>query len=307
MNRPDVSHHRDGSHRPARLRFVTGKGGVGKTTVAAALALRAAAARSRVLAVDAVNAGDLASVIDANIESSGARPEVLGLTTQDSLNEYVRRYLKVPISPASIGPLSRVFDFVSTAAPGVKEILTVGKVGYEARYQDWDEIVVDAPASGHVVELLAAPTSLHELISAGPLVGQTAWLRELLAAPSTTVTVVVTPEELPVAETTMLLGRLFDETDVAVDALVINRAPMVVDPAGIAETEQLNDRSVGPGGSRSALGLVAAAAVDRARSAAPFVAELEELAMARGLPVITVVEDFDAPVAAVLTALAAMP
>lgn len=297
----------DRSGGPARLRFITGKGGVGKTTVAAAFARRAAADRGRVLAVDAVNSGDLAAAIGAGPTTAESPLHVLGLTTQDSLNEYVRRFLKVPISPASIGPLSRIFDFVSSAAPGVKEILTVGKIGYEARHQDWDEIVVDAPASGHVVELLAAPTSLHELISSGPLVGQTAWLRELLAGPSTTVTVVATPEELPVAETAMLLQRLADETDVSVDALVINRAPIPVDASGVAEMERLTIGSDTAGPSHGALGLVAAAAVDRARSAAPFVAELEKLAVSHGLPVLTVIEDFDDPMAAVLTALDGHP
>mgnify|MGYP000680692572 CR=1 FL=1 len=301
---PQSARRQGGSDHPARLRFVTGKGGVGKTTVAAALALRAAAIDGRVLAVDTLNSGDLARTIETSVPPGGPQPEVLGLTTQDSLNEYVRRYLKVPISPASIGPLSRIFDFVSNAAPGVKEILTVGKVGYEARYQDWDEIVVDAPASGHVVELLAAPTSLHELISSGPLVGQTAWLQELLAGPTTTVTVVATPEELPVAETATLLRRLAEETDVAVDALIVNRAPPPVDQAGIDEARRLTSRSDSTGGSRSALGLVAAAAVDRAVNTAPFEAELYELAADRGVPAVTVVENFNDPVASVLTALA---
>jgi len=256
-----------------------------------------------VLAVDTMDSGDLAAAVDGRPGSTALRPEILGLTTQDSLNEYVRRFLKVPISPASIGPLSRVFDFVSNAAPGVKEILTVGKVGYEARFQDWDEIVVDAPASGHVVELLAAPTSLHELISSGPLVGQTAWLQELLAAPTTTVSVVVTPEELPVAETTMLLRRLTEETDVAIDALIVNRTPLPVEAAGIAEAKRLVDRTAGSGD--AALGLIAAAAVDRARGAAPFVAELEALAADYDLPVFTVLENFDDPISAVRSALPA--
>lgn len=253
------------------------------------------------LAVDATDSGDLASAVVAGPGTTSLRPEVLRLTTRDSLNEYVRRYLKVPISPASIGPLSRIFDFVSNAAPGVREILTVGKVGYEARFGAWDDVVVDAPASGHVVELLSAPSSLQELISSGPLVGQTAWLQELLAAPSTTVTVVATPEELPVAETTMLLHRLAGETDVAIDALVINRAPIPVARAGIAEAARLNERPDGPAG--TSLGLVAAAAVDRARNSAPFVAELEALAATYDVPAFTVIENFDDPVATALEAL----
>ncbi len=286
------------------MRFVTGKGGVGKTTVAAALALRAATEGLRVLAVDVLNSDDLAAVVDAGQVRSPNAVELLGLTTQDSLNEYVRRYLKVPISPSSIGPLSRVFDFVSGAAPGVREILTIGKIGHEARHEDWNEVVVDAPSSGHVIELLAAPTALRELISSGPLVGQTTWLQELLAADSTSVTVVATPEELPVAETRLLLGRLAQETDVSIDGLIINRVPAPVGPEGIAEAERLSTAAPGTTGARSALGLVASAAVDRFRSAEPFVAELEELAASLGVPVVEITEHFDDPLAAAASALA---
>ncbi len=283
---------------------MTGKGGVGKTTMAAALALQACAAGARVLAVDVVNSGDLAAAIASARTTGPGSIEVLGLTTQDSLNEYVRRYLKVPISPASIGPLSRVFDFVSNAAPGVKEILTVGKIGYEARFGSWDQIIVDAPASGHVVEMLAAPTSLHELISAGPLVGQTAWLAELLAGPGTSLTVVATAEELPVAETVKLIERLGRETDVAVDGLIVNRVPHQIGPAGRAEGRELGERLNSEAGTAvSALAMLAAAAVDRAAQSEPFVSELGDLAATWEVPVLTVAEDFADPVGAALAAL----
>ena len=66
-----------------------------------------------------------------------------------------------------------MFDFVATAAPGVKEILTVGKIAYEVRERNYDLVVVDASASGHVVGQLASPVALGELISVGVVQAQT--------------------------------------------------------------------------------------------------------------------------------------
>ena len=78
------------------------------------------------------------------------------MNTEDSLREYLRLYVRLPLV-ARLGPLARTFDFVADAAPGVKEILTVGKVCYEVRERHYDLVVVDAAASGHIVGQLAAP------------------------------------------------------------------------------------------------------------------------------------------------------
>jgi len=275
----------------ARLRFVTGKGGVGKTTVAAAYATLAATHGRRVLAVDTVNRGDLAPRIEVvSGRLGGPGPTVLGLTTKQALDEYIKRYLRVPIAPSSLGPVSRIFDFVSTAAPGVREILTVGKIGYEAVYGPWDDVVVDAPASGHVIELLSAPASLRRLAPTGPLASQTLWLQELLESDRTAITVVATPEELPVAETDQLLKRLRDETEVAVDTLVINRVPPQVEKVGRALLAGKAPASDDGPTARSIRSLVAVA-VDRDVTTRPFVEELNELAEAFGLAVVEIIDD----------------
>ena len=87
-----------------------------------------------------------------------------------------------------IGPMARAFDFVATAAPGVKEILTVGKVCWELRESlegraDWDLIVVDAAATGHVISQLDAPGAIQELVQVGPIRNQTGWMVDLLSDP----------------------------------------------------------------------------------------------------------------------------
>lgn len=271
--------------------------------MAAALARQAAVRSRRVLAVDTLNSGALRQAIVASggIDgTAGASISILDLTTQSSLDEYIKRYLHIPIPPSSLGPLSRIFDFVSAAAPGVKEILAVGKIGHEAKFEDWDQVVVDAPSSGHVIELLAAPASLRRLTPSGPLAGQTEWLQELLAGPTTSVVVVATPEELPTAETVQLVQRLAEETEVAIEALVVNRVPPAIDPAGIKEAEAFADQAEPATRTVAAL---ASVAVDRSLCAAPFMAQLSQLADSIGVPLITVKDQPGHAVAAATEAL----
>jgi anion-transporting ArsA/GET3 family ATPase len=128
-----------------------------------------------------------------------------------------------------IGPFARALDFVATAAPGVKEILTIGKIAWEVREAiagraEHDMVVVDAAATGHVVAQLGAADALHELVDVGPLRAQTRWVSDLVTDPAVTaVNVVTTPEEMPVAETVELVGRLRDEVRAPLGAVVANR------------------------------------------------------------------------------------
>lgn len=274
--------------------------------MAAALAGRAAAAGKKVLAVDAIGSGGLDQLIErakadgSTGERSGDPPHVsldfttLRLTTRSSLDEYLKIYLRLPLSPSRLGPLAKIFDYVSAAAPGVRELLIIGKVGWEVRHGDWDEIIVDAPATGHVVELLSAPRSMAELIPTGPLAQQTEWLTEVLAASTTEIVLVTLPEELPVTETGELLDRIGSETETAVSMLVSNRTPRRIGAAGLAEADGLR-------GSSLAVAPVAELAASRAGAAA---VQLDRLAD-YGLPMIEVAEQQGAAVAAVVAAFVA--
>ncbi|HEX6236407.1 MAG TPA: ArsA family ATPase [Acidimicrobiales bacterium] len=211
-----------------QLLFVTGKGGVGKTSVAAALGHLAASQGKRTLVCDIDGKGDLAGALETaptTFEEREVAPGLwaMSMDTEASLKEYLRLQLKVPLL-ARLGPLARTFDFVANAAPGVKEILIVGKLAYEARDGDYDLVVADAPATGHIVGQLAAPQAIKELVKVGLVRDQTGWMIDILGDPARSgVVVVATPEEMPVTETLELAERLRTETVVDLAAVVANR------------------------------------------------------------------------------------
>jgi anion-transporting ArsA/GET3 family ATPase len=211
-----------------KLLFVTGKGGVGKTTVASALALLASLRGKRVLVCEVDAKGDVAGFYEApptGFKEREILPGLFAMTmdTEASLREYLKLQLKIPVV-GRIGPLAKAFDFVATAAPGVREILTVGKLCYEVRERNYDLVVVDAPASGHIIGQLAAPQAINNLVKVGLIRTQTNWLLEILSDHRTTGLVAVcTPEEMPVNETIELAERVKEETTVQLSAVVVNR------------------------------------------------------------------------------------
>jgi anion-transporting ArsA/GET3 family ATPase len=236
------------------LLFVTGKGGVGKTAVAAALGVLAAAAGKRTLVCEMEPRGDLSAAFECGettYEPKQVLPGLFVMTmdTEAALREYLRLTLHIPVA-GRLTPLADAFDFVASAAPGVREILTIGKLFYEVNGGAYDLVIVDAAATGHIVGHLATPVALGELVKRGLVAEQARSMAAVLDDPGVTgIVVVTTPEEMPVAEAIELVGRLGAETGTHVAAIVANR----VLPELFARSEQdafaaLLERSRATGG-----------------------------------------------------------
>ena len=255
-----------------RLLFVTGKGGVGKTTVAAALALLAATRGKRTLVGEVDAKGNLADFF--SVEPTGWKPRLvqpnlyaMSMDTEESLKEYLALQLKLPLM-AKMGPLAKVFEFVATAAPGVKEVLTVGKFLWEEDRRNYDCIVVDAAASGHVVGQLAAPEAINELVSVGLIRQQTGWMIDILSDPGRSgVCIVATPEEMPVNETIELSARIEKETNVSLAAVIVNRVLPELFGRGEEQVFEALESDAGRAALTDAIGPGAAPILDAARLA----------------------------------------
>lgn len=222
------------------LVVVTGKGGVGKSTVAAGIAEALHRGGRRVLLCEAEEGGGLADALEVEglrFEPTELRPGFLAMAmdTEASLREYLRIYLRLPVV-GKIGPLAKAFDFVAAAAPGVREVLTVGKLCYEVRERNFDVVVVDAPSSGYVRGLLSAPETIRSLVQVGLIRGQTDWMVDILHDPARTgLVAVTTPEEMPVTETLELLEAMAAEGGVSPVLAVANR--VLAEPFNVRERE----------------------------------------------------------------------
>ena len=217
-----------------RLLVVTGKGGTGKTTVAAALALAAAARGRRVLVVETgrdENVPRLLGHAGGAVGYRGVRtpsgPFVLRMEPYAALAEYLNVQLRVPGAVARLlrqGAFRQLMD----AAPGWRELVTLGKVWHlEQAREDgrtrFDTIVVDAPATGHGLTFLDVPRVVVSAIRSGPLRRHAGWVEELVRDPERTLLLpVALAEELPARETVELVTRLRAQVGVALDRVIVN-------------------------------------------------------------------------------------
>jgi len=218
---------------PAQLLFVTGKGGVGKTTVAAALAVHLATQRRRVLLVETAADRSLAALFgEAEL---GVEPAVLDGTLsgvrieQKALVEsYFRRLLRLPFLARRLFA-SPTFQAVTAAAPGVIEFVVLEHLlqwtepGRLMRRAPYDVVIVDGPASGHAVRWLRTPRQLARLVPAGPIGNSIARLQALVEdARRTRVALVAIPDEMAVTEL-LETRRALAPVGVALAAPVLNR------------------------------------------------------------------------------------
>lgn len=216
-----------------RVVVLTGKGGVGKSTSSAALALIASQRGMRVLLVEVDAKGNLPDFFDARrvgFKPTRLHKDVHGLSMQpkESMQEYLQLYLRVP--GFSLKPLEGFIGYASNAIPGLKEILVTGKIYWEEQAREaggkpkWDLIIVDGAPTGHAVSQLGAARHLSGLVRNGPIHDQAIRIADLLCDPARTAVVLVTiPEEMPVNETIDLSKRFEEETDILPQGLIINQ------------------------------------------------------------------------------------
>jgi anion-transporting ArsA/GET3 family ATPase len=232
-----------------RLLVVTGKGGTGKTTVAASLAVAAAGRGRRVLVAEVEGRQGLAGLFGRGaLDHREARVadgvNALAIDPDESLREYLARYGFAPL--ARLLTWAHLNRFITAAAPGLGDVLLVGKVWEAATRTDsggsgaYDLVVLDAPPTGRVVPFLRAPETVAELARVGPIRHQADRVRALLDDPGQTAVVLTClPEELPVTETLEGVAAL-EEAGLPV--------------AGVVANQVTGDRLAGRAGRLAALG-----------------------------------------------------
>lgn len=213
-----------------RILIVSGKGGVGKTTVSAALAL-VAARHGRSVCVAEVDAkGTLPKRFGGGqlgYEPKEISPGVFGMNIvpDEALAEYldVQYHMK---RVAKVFSSNHFVDFITATAPGLKDVLVLGKIWYLEQGRTgprFDNIIVDAPATGHMLTFLAAPSGLSDAVKVGPVQRQAQWLNQMLRDPKRTrVHLVTLPEEMPVSETLETAASLGDRLGIEAGPIFAN-------------------------------------------------------------------------------------
>ncbi len=218
-----------------RLWIVSGKGGVGKSTISAALALRSARAGRRTLVCE-VNtqerisrllerpaAGPNITLLEENLWAVDVRP-------QEAMREYGLMVLRFEALYKTVFE-NRVVRYFLRFIPSLQELVLLGKILFhmQEKHPDgrpvWDTIVMDAPATGHAITFLRVPQVLMQTVPPGPMSREAMRMRDLLEDPAQTAAVLVSlPEEMPVNETLELHAALRDQVKVRTHAAVLNAA-----------------------------------------------------------------------------------
>jgi anion-transporting ArsA/GET3 family ATPase len=273
-----------------RLVIVTGKGGVGKTTVSVALGMRAAAEGRRTIVCE-VSAQENASRMFEHTTVGFHEVELeenlwaISIDPDESMREYVLLQLKVRAMRDMLFR-SRIFNYLAAATPGLKELVTIGKIWELAQLdrkvksgRKYDTVIVDAPATGHGVGFLQTPRTFANIARVGPIHSQAQTLdRFITDHEQTGVAIVALPEEMPVNETAALERDLVDEVGVAVDRVYLNG--LYPERFSKEEAERLGALAAAEDGAPKAAARAALSEFGRARSQRAQLARLRRRAQA---------------------------
>ena len=217
-----------------RLLFVTGKGGVGKSTVAASLGLAAAEQGKRTIVCE-IGSHEHTSGLFRRAQVGFHEVELeenlwtISIDPDESMREYVLLQLKVRAMRDMLFR-SRVFTYLTAATPGLKELVTIGKIWELAQLnrkvkkgREYDLVIVDAPATGHGIGFLQTPRTFANIARVGPIHSQAQELDRFITDHDVTGTAIVSlPEEMPVNETASLDQELREDIGIAVDRVYMN-------------------------------------------------------------------------------------
>ncbi|MEO6090805.1 MAG: ArsA-related P-loop ATPase [Umezawaea sp.] len=221
----------------ARLHVVTGKGGTGKTTVAAALALALATGGRRVLLVEVEGRQGIAQLFDRPplpyseerivAAPGGGEVRALAVDPEAALLEYLDMFYNLGFAGRTLRKMGAI-EFATTLAPGLRDVLLTGKVkecvrrtGPSGRHE-YDAVVLDAPPTGRVVQFLDVTKAMADLAKVGPIKGQSDGVVNLLHSGDTAVHLVTLLEEMPVRETLDAVAEL-DGADLRPGIVLLNR------------------------------------------------------------------------------------
>jgi anion-transporting ArsA/GET3 family ATPase len=272
--------------------IVAGKGGVGKTTMAAALARMASQTGRSVLIVELEGKSGITGAFgvegDLGYEEIELQPADLPgqgtvrarrITPDDALVEYLEDHGLKRVSKRLVS--SGVVDVVSTAIPGIRDVLVLGKIKQLEREEVADLIVVDAPATGHAITFLTSASGMVNAARGGPLRTQASDVVELLADPSRCRVILVTlPEEMPVSETIESAFTLEDKAGVQLGPVIVNATDP--EPEGLERSAQ--EVGAGMDVEPSFLDTLEAARVFRLERHAMSAAQIDRLAQDLPLP-----------------------
>ncbi|HEX7059136.1 MAG TPA: ArsA-related P-loop ATPase [Solirubrobacterales bacterium] len=255
---------------------MTGKGGVGKTTVAVALGLRAAAAGKRTIVCE-VSSQENASRMFDHTQVGFHEVEMeenlwtISIDPDESMREYVLLQLKVRAMRDMLFR-SRIFNYLAAATPGLKELVTIGKIWELAQLdrkvksgRKYDLVIVDAPATGHGIGFLQTPRTFAAIARVGPIHSQAQRLDNFITDHAHTGTAIVAlPEEMPVNESAALAHDLRTDVGIAVDRVYMNG--LYPERFSKAEAERLGEIADREDGAVRAAARAALSEHSRARS-----------------------------------------
>jgi anion-transporting ArsA/GET3 family ATPase len=228
---------------PVRLHVVTGKGGTGKTTVAAALALALAANGGSVLLVETEGRQGIAQIFDTAplpyeerrvaVARGGGEVKALAIDVEEALLDYLDMFYNLRRAGRALRKMGAI-DFATAIAPGLRDVLLTGKIKEAVtRRHDgrpiYDAVVVDAPPTGRITRFLGVTGEMAQLAKSGPIKTQSDGVMAVLRSPQTAVHLVTLLEDMPVQETTDAIEEL-TKAQLPVGSVIVNMATEPVLP-----------------------------------------------------------------------------